>query len=174
MYPEITVASQAACCLWLPPPLRTADCGPRPDVFRGNRSKPSRLLPLTTSGSADRGPRTADRGRRKSADNHPMRHFPLRMILAGVAIGALAAGTTGAVAPRAAALPTVDVQRVPHAGLQPEIAIGRDGVIHLVYFTGTPAAGDLFYVSSGDGGRSFSGPLRVNSQPGSAIATGTI
>ena len=103
-----------------------------------------------------------------------MRHFPLRVTLAGLAMGALGAGITGTDAPRAAAPPTVDVQRVPHAGLQPEIAIGRDGVIHLVYFTGTPAAGDLFYVSSADGGRTFSGSLRVNSQPGSAIATGTI
>ncbi len=73
-----------------------------------------------------------------------------------------------------AATPAVDVQRVPHGGIQPEVATGRDGVIHLVYFTGSPTAGDVFYVSSADGGRTFSGPLRVNSQPGSAIAAGTI
>ena len=64
--------------------------------------------------------------------------------------------------------------RVPHGGIQPEVAPGRDGVIHLVYFAGTPGAGDLFHVSSADGGATFSGPVRVNSQPGSAIATGTI
>jgi hypothetical protein len=63
---------------------------------------------------------------------------------------------------------------VPNGGIQPEVAVGSDGVIHLVYFRGTPAAGDLFYVSSSDGGRTFSAPLRVNSQPNSAIATGTI
>ena len=89
-------------------------------------------------------------------------------------MGVLAFGTTGAGTSRAAAPAGVDVQRVPHAGIQPEVATGRDGVIHLVYFTGTPSAGDLFYVSSADGGRRFSAPLRINSQPGSAIATGTI
>jgi hypothetical protein len=103
-----------------------------------------------------------------------MRHSPLTVISAGLAIGVLAVVTTGAGTSRAAAPPSVDVQRVPHGGIQPEVATGRDGVIHLVYFTGTPAAGDLLYVSSADGGRTFSGPLRVNSQPGSAIATGTI
>ena len=103
-----------------------------------------------------------------------MRLSPLRMIPAGLAIGVLAVGITWTDAPRAAAPPTVDIERVPHGGIQPEVATGRDGVIHLVYFTGTPAAGDLFYVSSSDGGKTFSGPLRVNSQPGSAIATGTI
>src|SRR5688572_15974033 len=102
-----------------------------------------------------------------------MRHSPLTVISAGLAIGVLAVVTTGAGTSRAAAPPSVDVQRVPHGGIQPEVATGRDGVIHLVYFTGTPAAGDLLYVSSADGGRTFSGPLRVNSQPGSAIATGT-
>jgi hypothetical protein len=102
-----------------------------------------------------------------------MRPFPLRLTLVALAAVVLAAVRSDVDASRAA-LPSVDVQRVPHGGIQPEVATGRDGVIHLVYFTGTPAAGDLFYVSSADAGRTFSGPLRVNSQPGSAIATGTI
>ena len=104
-----------------------------------------------------------------------MRHRLWRVIPIALAAGLLAVETAGVGAARGIALaPAVDVQRVPHGGIQPEVAIGRDGVIHLVYFTGTPGAGDLFYVSSADGGRAFSGPLRVNSQPGSAIATGTI
>ena len=104
-----------------------------------------------------------------------MRHLLGRVIPVAFAAGLLAVQGTGVDAARAvAAAPAVDVQRVPHGGIQPEVATGRDGVIHLVYFTGTPGAGDLFYVSSADGGRTFSGPLRVNSQPGSAIATGTI
>ena len=72
------------------------------------------------------------------------------------------------------AAPVVIVQRVPNGGIQPEVAAGRDGAIHLVYFSGPAGAGDVFYVSSSDGGQTFSRPLRVNSQPGSAIATGTI
>jgi len=104
-----------------------------------------------------------------------MHRLPLRLIPVALAAGLLAAQSMGIDAARMVAAPsTVDVQRVPHDGIQPEVATGRDGVIHLVYFTGAAAAGDLFYVSSGDGGRTFSAPIRVNSQRGSAIATGTI
>ena len=81
-----------------------------------------------------------------------------------------AAGSIAAVA----AVPIIEIQRVPHGGIQPELAVGRDGVIHIVYFAGAPAAGDLFHLSSADGGRTFSTPVRVNSQPHSAIASGTI
>ena len=48
------------------------------------------------------------------------------------------------------------------------------GILHLIYFSGAPAGGDLYYVRSRDYGATFSTPVRVNSQPGSAIATGTI
>jgi len=63
---------------------------------------------------------------------------------------------------------------VPDGGIQPEAAIDSRGVLHLLYFAGEPAGGDLFYVRSNDLGATFSTPIRVNSQPGSAIATGTI
>lgn len=96
-------------------------------------------------------------------------------IPAALAVALAAAVSAGASLSRAtAAEPLVEVYRVPHRGIQPEVATGGDGVIHLVYFSGSAAAGDLFYVSSADGGTTFSRPLRVNSQPGSAIATGTI
>ena len=70
--------------------------------------------------------------------------------------------------------PTVDVRRIPNGGIQPEVVAGADGVIHLVYFAGEPAGGDIFYVRSTDGGAAFSSPVRVNSQERSAIAAGTI
>jgi hypothetical protein len=89
------------------------------------------------------------------------------LVTAAVVIAATDSGAAADASP-------VAVHRVPHGGIQPDVATGRDGTIHLVYFTGTPGAGDLFYVSSADGGTTFSGPVRVNSQPGSAIATGTI
>ena len=66
------------------------------------------------------------------------------------------------------------LSRVPHAGIQPEAALDGNGVLHLIYFTGEPGAGDILYVRSKDYGQTFSTPVRVNSQPGSAIATGTI
>jgi hypothetical protein len=68
----------------------------------------------------------------------------------------------------------VTLRRVPDAGIQPQVAVGSAGVVHLVYFNGDPAHGDLYYVRSRDGGITFSAPLRVNSTPGSAIATGNI
>jgi hypothetical protein len=68
----------------------------------------------------------------------------------------------------------VKLVRVPNGGIQPEAVVGRADDIHLIYFQGTPGHGDLFYVKSSDGGASWSSPLRVNSQPGTAIATGTI
>jgi len=70
-------------------------------------------------------------------------------------------------------VPTVLLQRVPDAGIQPQVAVDVEGAIHLVYFKGDPAAGDLFYVKSNDGAR-FSKPIRVNSVEGSAVALGNI
>jgi hypothetical protein len=68
----------------------------------------------------------------------------------------------------------VTLVRVPHGGIQPEAVVDSSGVLHLLYFAGEARTGDLFYVRSNDSGATFSEPVRVNSQPGSAIATGTI
>ncbi len=70
--------------------------------------------------------------------------------------------------------PRVHVVRVPHGGVQPEVVVDAAGVLHLVYLAGTPAAADVFYTRSANGGRTFVPPVRVNSQTGSAIAVGTI
>ena len=68
----------------------------------------------------------------------------------------------------------VSLLRVPEEGLQPQAAVDQSGGLHLIYFRGEASHGDVFYVGSENGGKTFSRPLRVNSQPGSAIATGTI
>ncbi len=68
----------------------------------------------------------------------------------------------------------VKMLAAPEGGLQPQAAIDDRGVIHLVYFKGDPAGGDLFYARLEPGAERFSPPVRVNSQPGSAIAIGTI
>lgn len=68
----------------------------------------------------------------------------------------------------------VRLLRVPDAGIQPQLAIDDQGALHLLYFAGDPRNGDVFYVRSAAPADSFSKPLRVNSQPGSAIAVGTI
>jgi hypothetical protein len=69
--------------------------------------------------------------------------------------------------------PSVNLIRVPNSGIQPQI-VERDGIVHLLYFTGDPAKGDLNYVTSRDYGKTFSTPIRVNSESGTAMATGNI
>jgi hypothetical protein len=70
--------------------------------------------------------------------------------------------------------PVVTLVRVPGNGIQPEAVVDRRGVLHVLYFSGDARAGNLFYVRSSDVGGTFSAPIRVNNQAGSAIATGTI
>jgi hypothetical protein len=69
---------------------------------------------------------------------------------------------------------TIRLQRVPEGGLQPQVAQDADGAVHLLYFTGEAAGGDLWYCRRGEGDSEFSRPLRVNSEPKAAIAVGTI
>jgi hypothetical protein len=68
----------------------------------------------------------------------------------------------------------VTILKTPDGGIQPQAVVDGKGVLHLVYFKGDPGAGDLYYVRRGPGQERFSAPLRVNSQPGSAIAVGSI
>src|SRR4051812_49337071 len=97
----------------------------------------------------------------------------MKMTLLAAGAAALAVCTLAAsqATPKATA---VELVRVPHGGIQPEAALDGSGTLHLLYFAGEARAGDLFYVRSTDFGRTFSAPIRVNSQEGSAIATGTI
>jgi len=67
----------------------------------------------------------------------------------------------------------VTTVRLPEGGIQPQAVVDRVGTIHVLYFKGEAAHGDLFYARLALDG-TFSAPLRVNSQPGSAIATGTM
>jgi len=74
----------------------------------------------------------------------------------------------------AAAPPTVTAIRCPNGGVQPQAAVDSTGKIHLIYLNGDDARSDVMYVTSSDGGKTWSTPLRVNSHPGSAIAVGTV
>jgi hypothetical protein len=64
--------------------------------------------------------------------------------------------------------------RVPNGGIQPHVALDAQGTVHLIYFKGNAGGGDVYYVRSTDEGATFCEPIRVNSQPGSAVAAGTI
>jgi hypothetical protein len=66
----------------------------------------------------------------------------------------------------------VSTIRVPNGGIQPQV-VERDGIVHLLYFSGDPQKGDLFYVRSKDYGFTFSKPIPVNRAP-DAMAIGNI
>ena len=91
--------------------------------------------------------------------------------------GLLLAGAVLPAAPRPASTGgngRVTLLRIPNGGIQPQVAVDGKGVVHMVYFSGEAAHGDLFYVRSENAGAAFSHPLRVNSRPSDAIATGNI
>jgi hypothetical protein len=69
--------------------------------------------------------------------------------------------------------PRVSIVRVPDGGIQPQAAVDGNATVHIVYFKGDPAHGDLFYARVGPDGR-VSSAVRVNSQAESAIATGNV
>ncbi len=69
---------------------------------------------------------------------------------------------------------TVELIQLPAGGLQPQAVLGEEGTLHLLFLKGEPAGGDLFYQRRAPGERAFAAPVQVNSQPGSAIAIGTI
>jgi hypothetical protein len=94
-----------------------------------------------------------------------------------VLIHAIALCVLAAVVSPASAADRVTILRTTGAGIQPQAVIDAKGVIHLIDFRGKPAAGDLFYSRWGPragAGAGFSPSIQVNSQPGSAIALGTI
>ena len=70
--------------------------------------------------------------------------------------------------------PRVNLVKTPHGGIQPQGVVDAKGLLHLLYFRGDPAGGDLFYLRREPGQEFFSQPIRVNSQAASAIAVGTI
>ena len=68
----------------------------------------------------------------------------------------------------------VTVIKTPDDGIQPQAVVDAKGVLHLLYYTGKPIAGDLFYVRRDPGKERFSEPIAVNNVAGSAIAMGSI
>jgi hypothetical protein len=97
----------------------------------------------------------------------------MRALSSAIAAGALLCSS--ATAPFATTSSVaVALARVPHGGIQPAAVVDSRGRLHLLYFAGDAHGGNLFYGRSTDYGQTFSTPIRVNSQEGSAIATGTI
>lgn len=72
------------------------------------------------------------------------------------------------------AVPDVRAMRLPEGAMSPQAAVDRAGHVHLIYVTGDPAAADISYIRSSDAGHTFAPPLRVNSQPRSAMSIGAV
>ncbi len=87
--------------------------------------------------------------------------------VAGTFLGKVPATSNGA--PGAVA-----VVAMPEGLIQPQAAVDSKGAIHMVFFSGTPAGGDLYYVRLAADGHRLSQPVRVNSTEGSALATGSV
>jgi len=68
----------------------------------------------------------------------------------------------------------VILMRTPDGGIQPQAVVDDSGAVHLIYFKGSPAAGDIFYVRKAPQDANFSKAIRVNSQPNCVIALGNI
>ena len=68
----------------------------------------------------------------------------------------------------------VTLLKTPNKGIQPQVVMDPGGNVHLLYYEGDARGGNLMYIRRDAGKREFSAPVRVNSQPGSAIAAGTI
>jgi hypothetical protein len=74
----------------------------------------------------------------------------------------------------AAGSATVNTVRIPDRGIQPQALVDTAGTLHLIYLADEPGAANVYYAHKSPGAEKFSKPVRVNSQPGSAIAIGSI
>jgi hypothetical protein len=97
-----------------------------------------------------------------------MRSVTALVMLAGLSAGAISFRAVGASAPR------VELMGLPEGGTQPQAVMDDRQVLHVLYFKGTPAGGDLYYMRRLPGSGDFSTPLQVNSVPASAMATGSV
>ena len=95
-------------------------------------------------------------------------------ILCTVALVFAAAALVYSRTTRAPQVPRVTLLRTPGGGIQPQTVVDAQGVLHVIYFTGDAARGNIEYVRRAPGASAFSKPIRVNSQPESALAVGTV
>jgi len=77
---------------------------------------------------------------------------------------------SGACITRAA---SVEILATPGQGIQPRALVASDGSLQLVWYEGSEKGGDVWHAKR-IGGNRFSEPVRVNSEPATAVAAGTI
>jgi hypothetical protein len=91
-----------------------------------------------------------------------------------VAVGALVLAAVGGITVPAEAAARIEFLRTPEGTYQPQALVDRGGTVHVVALSGDPGAADVVYYRLPPGSNSFGKAVRVNTQPGSAIAVGTI
>ena len=67
---------------------------------------------------------------------------------------------------------SITLMRIPEGGRMPHAAVDSDGTIHLMYFRGAMTGGDLLYVRRPPTATEWSMPVRINSEPRTAIGMG--
>src|SRR5581483_10893296 len=92
----------------------------------------------------------------------PRRAFVLWLIAAAVACAVAALAGRRAMSSARADTLRVELVAAPDGGIQPQAVIDAGGTLHLIYYKGDPAHGDLYYVRRGPGSAGFSAPIRVN------------
>ncbi len=65
--------------------------------------------------------------------------------------------------------PQVELRPVPGRELQPQVARGADGLLHLLSLRGDPGAGDLVHRTSADDGSTWSAPRLIAARSATAI-----
>jgi PKD repeat protein len=109
----------------------------------------------------------------------PVSSSALRALLLAL-LAALAVAGSLAIAPPAHAAapvapwfgPNVYVNAPPaYSGYQPSIAAGSSGTLYLAYggWGGSTTGSDIFFSKSTDGGRTWTSPMRVNNDGGTAV-----
>src|SRR3954469_14911714 len=73
-----------------------------------------------------------------------------------------------------AAAVNVRVEDVPERGVQPQVVVDAAGTAYLIYLKGEPQRSDIRYVQRAKGAKTWSDPIAVNNEPGTAVAMGTI
>jgi hypothetical protein len=96
------------------------------------------------------------------------------LLVAAATPPVVVAADDGVTAVAAATRSAVRLVRVPDGGVFPQAQTDARGTIHLTYTKGDPAAADVYYARSTDGGDTFSPPVRVNREPGGAVVVGTV
>ncbi|MEO2195888.1 MAG: hypothetical protein ABGY72_07330 [bacterium] len=84
-------------------------------------------------------------------------------ILVRLGVTLLMIGVTVADRAQGAEPNAVRLRQLPDGHIQPMARVDASGTVHLIYFTGDPVAGDVYYVRRTVDAVDFSIPLRVNS-----------